>query len=112
MTAIPFLDMSYGTAMSSDYKNDRIDFGEGYSQRSKRLNGVVQKWNVQWENIDDATAETLRLFFDGLQATDIVDWQPYNQPTALKWTADGFRSKPTGFQRQSCSIILTQEFDL
>lgn len=112
MVAIPFLDMSYGTNMTQDYKNRRVDFGEGFSQRAKRLNGTPQKWSLQWNNIPDETAETLRTFFEGLQATDIVDWQPYNQPTALKWTADGFSSKPSGYLRHNVSITLTQEFDL
>lgn len=112
MVALPFSDMSYGTDMSTDYKNRRVNFGDGFSQRAKRLNGSVQQWKLVWDNIPDATAETLRAFFEGLQATDIIDWQPYNQPAVLKWTADRFSSKPTGYQTQSCSVTLTQEFDL
>lgn len=112
MVAIPFLDMSYGTDMQQDYRNRRVDFEEGYSQRAKKLNGTPQKWRLVWNNIDDATAETLRQFFAGLQGVDIVDWTPYNQTTALKWTADGWQSKPSGYLRQSASITLTQEYDL
>ena len=112
MVAIPFLDLSYGTDMSQEYRSGRVDFGEGYSQRDKRLNGAPQEWRLVWDNIPDETAEELRLFFEELQGVDIIDWTPFNQSTALKWTASGWRSKPSGFQRHSASITLRQEFDL
>lgn len=113
MTAtIPFLDLSYGTDMSQDYKNRRVDFGEGVSQRAKRLNGAPQTWRLVWENIPEDVAEELRVFFENLQGTDIIEWRPYNQTAVLKWTADRWSSKPSGHRRFSAGIQLTQEFDL
>jgi phage-related protein len=112
MLAIPFLDLSYGTDMSQSYDGFRVDFGENYSQRSKSLNGAPQKWRLVWENIPDETAEELRLFFEEAQGVDLIVWTPYNQVVPLAWTADGWQSKPTGFQRQNASITLSQEFDL
>lgn len=113
MTALPAIDPSFGTSMSTNVDVDRISYGDGYTVRANPgLNPVQQVWQLQWTNIPDADAETLRLFFDGLAGTGIIDWTPFNQTTALKWTASKFSSKPTGYDSQSCSVILTQEFDL
>lgn len=112
MATIPFLDLSYGTDMTQEYKGRRVDFDEGYAQRAKRLNGAPQKWRLNWENIPDDVAENLRRFFEERQGVDIIEWTPYNQQTERKWTADGWSSKPSGFLRQSASITLSEEFDL
>ena len=109
---IPYLDLSYGTDMSQDYRSRRVDFGEGYSQRVKSMNGTPQKWRLVWDKIRDDTAETLRVFFEGAAAADLIQWQPYNQPTLLYWTADSWSQRPSGFLVNDCSIVLTQEFDL
>lgn len=107
------LDLSYGTDMSQQYAVRRVDFGDGYSQRAKKgINNAPQQWRMVWNGISDTDAETLRAFFQGLGGVDIIDWQPYNQPTALKWTANEWSSKPAGFQTHDCAITLTQEFDL
>lgn len=105
------LDLSYGTDMSQDYKVRRVQF-EGYAQRSTVLNGTPQKWRLVWNGISDADAEMLRLFFEGLAGAAIIEWTPYNQATELKWTANGWSAKPSGFLRQDCSITLSQEYDL
>ncbi len=112
MATLPFLDLSYGTDMSQDYKNRRVDFGEGVSQRAKRLNGAPQQWRLNWNNIPEDVAEELRQFFEDLQGVDIIEWTPINQLRELKWTADKFQSKPSGFQRFTASVTLSQEFDL
>lgn len=112
MALIPYLDMSYGTGMSQEYKGRRVDFGEGVSQRAKRLNGAPQQWRLVWDNIPDATAEELRKFFEDRQGVELIRWTPYGQTTALKWTATGWQSKPSGWLVQSASVTLTQEFDL
>lgn len=109
---IPYLDLSYGTDMSQDYRNRRVDFDEGYSQRAKRMNGARQQWRLVWDKIRDDTAEELRLFFEAAQGTELIEWLPYNQPTLLYWTADRWSQRPSGFLVNDCSIVLTQEFDL
>lgn len=107
------LDLSYGTDMTQAYNIRRVDFGDGYSQRSKRgINNAPQQWRLQWNGISDADTEVLRLFFLGLAGVDIIDWQPYNQATELKWTASGWSAKPAGHLIHDCGITLTQEFDL
>lgn len=109
---IPFSDLSFGTDMSQSYRSRRVDFDEGYSQRAKRKNGTPQQWRLVWDHIRDHTAESLRQFFEELQATDLIEWRPYAQPETLLWTADRWTARPSGFLVQDCSIVLTQEFDL
>lgn len=107
------LDLSYGTDMSQDYKVDRVDFGDGYSQRGvPGLNSTPQQWRLNWSGISDTDAETLRVFFEELAGVSIIEWTPYNQTDELKWTANGWSAKPSGFCIQDCSITLSQEFDL
>lgn len=107
------LDLSYGSDMSQDYRVRRVDFGDGYSQRSKRgINNAPQQWRLIWNGISDTDAEMLRVFFAGLGGVGVIEWEPYNQATELKWTANGWAAAFAGFETQDCSITLTQEFDL
>lgn len=109
------LDLSYGTDMAQDYRVRRVQFGDGVSQRSRPgLNSTPQQWRLVWNQISDADAETLRLFFEECAGVETIDWAPYNQDpeVLLKWTANGWSGKPNGYLKQDCSITLTQEFDL
>lgn len=113
MTALPDIDLSYGTDMTTSYRVRRVDFGDGYSQRyGDGLNTRRQQWRLVWERIPDAQAEELRLFFDALGGVGVIEWKPYNQPDTLKWTANDFNSKPVGTLISSVTVTLTQEFDL
>lgn len=113
MVSMPAIEPSYGTDMTQDYRRKRIQLGDGYSVRARDgINSTAQQWRVVWERIKDQDAETLRLFFEGLAGVDVVDWTPFNQSGELKFTATGFRSQPTGYDNQTCSITLSQEFDL
>lgn len=112
MTALPAIDPSFGTDMTTNYDVDRISYGDGYTQRSNPgINPVQQVWRLVWQGISDADAETLRQFFNGLAGTGIIDWTPFNQSTALKWTANKFASRPSGYSVHTVSVVLTQEFD-
>jgi phage-related protein len=105
--------LSYGTAGAQNYNRNRVQFGDGQSQRKARgINNAPQRWQLVWTRISDEDAETLRLFFEDLAGVGVVDWKPYAQPAMLKWTATGWQNKPSGFQVQDCSINLEQEFDL
>lgn len=112
--ALPAIDPAYGTDLTQKAKVRRIDFGDGFSQRKRHgLNSVRQKWNIVWENIPDADAETLRLFFAGQAGVELILWTPFGQATQLKWTDAGdFRSRPSGFGISNCSVTIEQEFDL
>lgn len=113
MTALPNIELSYGTDMSTEYRVRRVNFGDGYSQRAvDGLNAQPQSWRLVWEHIADADAETLRVFFRDLGGSGIIDWTPFGQATALKWTGSSFTLKPSGTLLSDCSITLTQEFDL
>lgn len=107
------LDLSYGTDMQQDYRVRRVDYGDGYSQRAlPGLNSTPQRWRLVWNGISEADAEMLRKFFAGLGGVGIIDWTPFGQATALKWTGSGWTSKPSGFMKRDCSITLSQEYDL
>jgi phage-related protein len=98
--------------MSSKAKRRRVDFGDGYSQRSAlALNNIQQTWDLNW-SLNTTDMQTLRAFFDTMGGTSIIDWQPPGQPAALKWTAETFSSTPDGYDNWSCSMTLVQEFDL
>lgn len=113
MAAIPYLDLSYGTDMTQQMRVRRVQFGDGYSQRAEDgLNAQPQEWRLNWAAIPDATAEALRLFFKERGGVRIIDWTPFGQAVALKWTNGPFKSKPSGYGISDCSVTLTQEFDL
>jgi phage-related protein len=107
------LDLSYGTDMGQEYRVRRVDFGDGFAQRSlPGFNSKPQRWRLVWNGISDADAELLRLFFEEQGGVGIIEWTPYNQNVELKWTANSWSAKPSGFLKQDCSITLSQEFDL
>lgn len=113
MVALPNIELGYGTQMSQDFRRKRIQMGDGYSVRARDgLNAAPQVWSFTWDNIRNADAEALRVFFEQLGGVDLIEWMPHNQDTVLKFTATGFQSQPTSFMRSTCSITLTQEFDL
>lgn len=113
MVAIPYLDLSYGTDMTQKPRVRRVNFGDSYSQREKDgLNAQPQQWKLIWKNIADTDAEALRQFFEARGGVEIIDWTPFGQATALKWTNGDFKSKPTGHSISTCTVTLTQEFDL
>lgn len=104
---------SYGTDMSEEPRIRKVQYGDGYSQRSNDgLNAVRQRWTVVWAGIKRTEAETLRLFFKGEKGTGIITWTPFDQSEELKFTAGAFRSTPASANTTDCSVILTQEFDL
>jgi phage-related protein len=113
MVALPAIELGYGTQMSQDYRRKRIQMGDGYSVRAKDgLNNAPQQWSFTWDNIPNVQAEQLRVFFEELAGVDIIEWTPFNQQQELKWTATNFQSQPTTFMKSTCSVTLTQEFDL
>jgi phage-related protein len=113
MAALPAIELGYGTQMSQDYRRKRIQMGDGYSVRSRDgLNAAPQQWSFTWDNIPKVQAEELRVFFEELGGVDIIEWTPLDQDTELKFTATNFQSQPTTFGKRTCSVTLTQEFDL
>jgi phage-related protein len=113
MVALPAIEPSYGTQMAQDYRRKRIQMGDGYSVRARDgINSAAQQWTLTWQQIRNTDVETLRLFFEGLGGVDLIEWKPYNQLATLKWTASNFQMQPTGYNHSTCSITLTQEFDL
>lgn len=105
--------MTFGTDMDESPNVERVQFGDGYSQRDNpNINATSQTWNVQWQGISRADAEMLRLFFKGLRGTTLIEWTPFDQDEVLKFRATGFRSRPSGANQANCSVRLIQEFDL
>lgn len=113
MAALPAIELGYGTQLSQDFRRKRISFGDGYSQRSRNgINSAPQVWSFTYDNIPEEQAEELRVFFEDLGGVDVIEWQPLGQSNVLKWTATNFQSQPTSWRKRTCSITLTQEFDL
>jgi phage-related protein len=113
-TPLPYPDdLTYGSSFKMDARVDRVDFGDGYSERERDgINSVRQTWQLIWRGIDDAKAEALRVLFTLELGDGLLSWTPFNQPDELKWTANGFASAPAGFDTHDCQVVLTQEFDL
>lgn len=113
MVALPDIEPSYGTEMTEQFRRKRIQMGDGYSVRARDgINSKAQEWTVVWAKVSDAEAEQLRVFFEDLGGVDVIEWTPFNQSVELKWTASEFQSKPTGYNNQTCSVVMSQEFDL
>jgi len=110
-TPLP-IEPSYGTGFEQDYAVERVQFGENYGQRSNLgPNSSRQKGRLVWDHLTDTEAETLRVFFEGLAGTALVNWTPQGQPAALNYSAKRFRCSARDFDDNQCTVELLQEFD-
>jgi len=113
MATLPDIPLSYSTSLTDQVKVRRVDYGDGYSQRStSNINSVREQWRLVWDGINTADMNTLRDFFRGLRGVDVLEWVPFGETESLKFTAGDFSVTPVGYDAYNCNVAITQEFDL
>lgn len=90
MATFPAITPAYGAQKTSQPAVRTTRFGDGYEQRVRfGLNQNPKQWNLTWQNITEANADTIEAFLDA-RADDgaSFDWTPPGEATAYKWVCE------------------------
>ena len=77
-----------------------VKFGDGYEQRTPDgINSVVRTYELGWNAITKADANTLDAFFRARQGTEAFTWAPPESPNPLldrsKWVCERYQRSNT-----------------
>jgi phage-related protein len=112
MATFPSIVPTYGAQKSSQPKVHQIQFGDGYSQRTKwGLNQNPKRWSLTWE-VSEADAETIEAFLDA-RASDgaAFDWTPLDSPTSAKWICYEWNKTIPYYNRATVTATFTQVYE-
>jgi len=90
MATFPAITPAYGASKASAPTIRKVQFGDGYEQRLNfGLNQNPKTWNLTWNNITEANADTIEAFLDA-RALDgaSFDWTPPDTSTSYKWVCE------------------------
>jgi phage-related protein len=90
MATFPAIAPAYGATKNSAPKVRKTQFGDGYEQRIKfGLNQNPKTWDLSWNNITEANADTIEAFLDArADDGDSFDWTPPGEPSSSKWVCE------------------------
>lgn len=111
MPSLP-VTLSYGIQLQQQYNVKRVQFGDGYSQRSStQINKTRQVWTLVWDNLTRAEAQTLKNFFDGLRGIGTFDWIPEGSTRSSKFSVDNFSMSAPAYDLRTIQVTAVEEFD-
>lgn len=101
---------SWGSDLDTEARVNSSKFGDGYEQRvGDGLNTMPLMWNLKFETLTSANADTIENFFRTKNGTTPFTWTPPGKAEikviARKWK----RSYPD--YSQSISVVFEQVFD-
>lgn len=110
----PTIELSYGNNLTKDFKQEtkRTNFGDGQSQRFRKgITRAPQQWRLNYDEVSDTEAETLRAWFETRGAVTAFTWTPTGQSTELKFICLNFSSTPAAYNINNVSVVIEQVFD-
>ena len=112
---LPDIPVSFASDLGSDYRFNRSQFGDGYSQTSADgINTKIMNWQVQWNAVTTTQAQALSTFFDARGGgMEPFLWTDPLTETEYQWALVGtLKRVPIGFDTENVSGQFTQVFDL
>ena len=90
MATFPDIDPVYGASKSSQPKTRKVQFGDGYEQRTLiGLNQNPKVWSLTFENISETDSDTIETFLDARAAdSESFDWSPPDETDTYKWVCE------------------------
>lgn len=113
MATFPAVTPAYGARKTSNPKLRTAKFGDGYEQRvSFGLNQNPKEWDLTWQNISEADADTIETFLNA-RAVDgaSFDWTPPDEATAYKWVCEQWSKTIPYTGRATISATFRQVFE-
>ena len=114
-TTFPDIEAGIGTKKKKTSNIFIAMFDDGYEQRGRNgINTRKQIWNVVFDNILNADADTIEAFFDARGGTDPFKWTPPNESTERQFieVADSFNRTPGNPNTAIITVQFREVFDL
>lgn len=114
MNSLPLIRPSYATSLAVQNRVLTARFGDGRIQRAADGgNSQDFRWNVVWENRENADIQTLYDFLIATRGVESFFWQPPTADAAQKFIVDGRISyQPLAYGYSTLSATFLRVFDL
>lgn len=113
MATFPAVTPSYGAQKSSRPQMRIARFGDGYEQRTSfGINQNPKEWNLSWQNISEANADSIETFLNARAADgSSFDWTPPDESTSYKWVCMEWEKQINYTGRATITAMFRQVFE-
>ena len=112
MATFPSVTPSYGAQKSSAPVTRIAKFGDGYEQRTTfGINQNPKQWDLTWNNISEANADTIETFLNARAGAESFDWTPPDESTSYKWVCEQWSKTIPYNNRATISATFRQVFE-
>ena len=112
MATFPAITPSYGATKTSQPTVASIQFGSGYEQRvTFGINQNPKTWELSWNNITEANADTIEAFLDERGGAESFTWTPPAESTAYKWVCQQWNKQINYTGRATITATFRQVFE-
>lgn len=112
MATFPSVTPSYGAQKSSSPVTRIAKFGDGYEQRTTfGINQNPKQWDLTWNNISEANADTIETFLNARAGAESFDWTPPDESTSYKWVCEQWSKTIPYNNRATISATFRQVFE-
>lgn len=112
MATFPAITPSYGAQKTSQPSVRNVKFGDGYSQRLRfGLNQDAKQWDLTWQNISEANADTIETFLEARAGAESFDWTPPDSATSYKWICQQWSKAIPYVNRATITATFVQVFE-
>lgn len=112
MATFPSVAPSYGVQKTSAPSIRTAKFGDGYEQRSTfGINQNPKQWDLAWNNISEANADTIEAFLDARAGVESFDWTPPDESTSYKWVCAQWSKTIPYLNRATITASFRQVFE-
>ena len=101
------------TSPSTNTRILQAQFGDGYTQRAgDGINTVIQKWDVQWVNLDSTDSDELIDFFEARGGYESFRWIPPGSSLYQKFICKQWSETHPGNSKKNLNASFDEVFDL
>lgn len=112
MATFPSITPAYGAQKTSQPKVRTMQFGDGYSQRTRYgLNQDPKQWDLTWQNITEANADTIEAFLEARAGAEAFDWTPPGGDASAKWICQQWTKTIPYVNRATIQATFIQVFE-
>ena len=112
MATFPSVTPSYGAQKTSAPSVRTAKFGDGYEQRlTFGINQNPKQWDLTWNNISEANADTIEAFLNARAGVESFDWTPPDESTSYKWVCAQWSKTIPYLNRATISATFRQVFE-
>ena len=102
----------YGSQEQHKPRVRRVQFGDGYQQRSADgINTDPATWVLSFGNRSDAESQAIVDFLAARGGVEAFDWTPPRGSSALKWICPQWQRAPTNYGSWTVSATFEQVFE-